>query len=110
MPELNSFDHSELVKLPEYQTLRKALANLFARNDYREEPWTDEQLVQMATDCALTSAYGDACQNCQTINNEVSSAKYGRLPVRTEMLDGWPEFFYWCHECGSSWQTYRAHP
>jgi len=88
-----TFDHAELIQLPEYHALRQALDALAQRLD-REQDITDRDgFIAAVTDMARTSYAADDCDHCRE----------PVWPHGADVTDSWMNGRYYCPICNRAW-------
>lgn len=90
---MRDFDHGVLVRLPEYQDLRRAIDQLAKRLDAGHAELKPDDWITAVADMANTSFAADCCQGC----HELTWPHAGRVEGT------WLTGRYFCPSCSRTW-------
>lgn len=99
------FDHRELIHMPEYFALRKAIDAFGRALDCDDDPPIDRGgFVKVCADMARTSYAADDCDCCD------SKSRSPRWPIVAVIADGWMNGTYICPRTRKTWKCGYATP
>lgn len=102
--KLTDFDHTALLNQPGYLKLRDALGDL---RDFRDQHpgrkghLTLGEILDIVTECVLTTQCLDACVNCDSDSDNwpIAIDRYSKSYIEAD---------HQCRDCGHRWKTQYA--
>ena len=96
---VESFDHSELARFPEYAAAKEAMNALVHAMDRADVDMSQERWLGVVAEMAACLPYPDFCRPCRNRGN------YGDMywPYAATVTGGMLRGRYRCHRCDAEW-------